>query len=217
MSKRGWLNDDNISMFVHAKVRKLDLADCEIGDRGVLAIKQCPQLVKLDLNANKESRTTVTSEAIRQLAEACTHLQTVYLRRCLNITDDAIVTLSRSCLHLRLLNLGGCPQLTDESLQALGEYSKYLSSLNVSQTKVTDNGMMSLVSGQCAQSLNEIHINGCQAVTDEGVEAVLQFCPQISIFIFHGCPNITEQSRLALEELSLSRSKPMKQITWTIY
>ena len=28
---------------------------------------------------------------------------------------------------------------------------------------------------------------------------------------------VSEQSRLALEELTISRSQPMKQVTWTIY
>lgn len=34
-------------------------------------------------------------------------------------------------------------------------------------------------------------MNGCANLTDESVEAVIQFCPQISILLFHGCPHIT--------------------------
>lgn len=71
-----------------------------------------------------------------QLARSCKYLQTVYLRRCVNITDTAVETLSRWCPQLRLLNFGGCQNLTDISLQALGENSKFLKSLNVSNTKV---------------------------------------------------------------------------------
>ncbi|WAR09303.1 AMN1-like protein [Mya arenaria] len=134
----------------------------------------------------------------------CTHLQKIDLNASkesrTNITSDdvAIETVSRSCPQLRLLNIGGCNNITDRSLQALGQNCKFLKSVNLSNTQ-------------------EIHINGCQGVTDEAVEAVMQFCPQINILIFHGCPNITEQSRQALEDLTLSRSSPMKQVTWTIY
>ena len=39
--------------------------------------------------------------------------------------------------------------------------------------------------------LQEVHINGCVELTDDAVEAVLQFCPLISILLFHGCPKIT--------------------------
>ena len=41
-------------------------------------------------------------------------------------------------------------------------------------------------------------MSGCHGVTDEGVEAVLQFCPYISIFIFkeihiNGCHGVTDE------------------------
>jgi hypothetical protein len=37
----------------------------------------------------------------------------------------------------------------------------------------------------------ELHMNHCESLTDEAVEAVVQFCPQINVFIFNGCPRIT--------------------------
>lgn len=217
MAKRGLLTDENLHKVLHQQVKTLDLADCDISDNGLQAVCKCTQLRKIDLNANKESRTNITSEGVCSLAVSCRHLQTVYLRRCVNLTDVAIETLARSCPQLRLLNLGGCPNLTDSSLQALGENCKFLKSVNVSNTQVTDSGIIKLVSGPCAATLTEVHINGCRGVTDEAVEAVLQFCPQINILLFHGCPNITEQSRQALEDLTISRASPMKQVTWTIY
>lgn len=39
--------------------------------------------------------------------------------------------------------------------------------------------------------LQELHVDGCQNITDESVEAVVQFCPNIQIFLFHNCPLIT--------------------------
>ncbi|KAL4232969.1 Antagonist of MEN (Mitotic Exit Network) [Mactra antiquata] len=217
MSKRGVLNDSNMHQVLPDKLKVLDLQDCDVTDVGLNAICKCSQLRKIDLNSNKESRVNITSEGICKLARSCPHLQTVYLRRCINITDSAIQTLSRSCPQIRLLNIGGCKNLTDVSLQALGENTKFLKSLNISNTQITDAGIMMLVSGQCAKSLTEVHINNCANVTDEAVEAVVHFCPQINILLFHGCPKITEQSRQALEDLSISRDSPMKQVTWTIY
>lgn len=41
----------------------------------------------------------------------------------------------------------------------------------------------------------EIHMNCCTLLTDEAVEAVIQYCPQISILLFHGCPKITGQEK----------------------
>jgi len=34
-------------------------------------------------------------------------------------------------------------------------------------------------------------MDGCRHLTDESVEAVAQFCPNLNILIFHGCSNIT--------------------------
>lgn len=75
-------------------------------------------------------------EGIKKLLSACPHLQTVYLRRCLNLTDDAIISLSQHCSQLRYLNIGGCRLITDKSMEALGQNSKFLRSINFSKTKV---------------------------------------------------------------------------------
>ena len=47
------------------------------------------------------------------------------------------------------------------------------------------------LTGNAYVFLQEMHMDGCVSLTDEAVEGVMQFCPQISILIFHGCPNIT--------------------------
>ena len=34
-------------------------------------------------------------------------------------------------------------------------------------------------------------MNHCSALTDESIEAVIQYCPNVTILLFHGCPNMT--------------------------
>ncbi|XP_021355399.1 protein AMN1 homolog [Mizuhopecten yessoensis] len=217
MSKRGLITDTNISKVLHEKLKVLDLSECEVSDAGLQHLSKCLQLKKIDLNSAKLSRGNISSEGILNVTHTCTQLQTVYVRRCINLTDEAVIALSKSCPQLRLLNVGGCHLLTDRSLLALGENSHFLKSVNFSKTKVTDNGVVGLVSGSCAKTLKEVHMDGCVNLTDEAVEGVLQFCPQISILLFHGCPKITDQSREALEQLTIDRAEPMKQVTWTVY
>jgi len=43
----------------------------------------------------------------------------------------------------------------------------------------------------CYMLFQEIHMDGCFEMTDEAVEAAVQFCPNLSILLFHGCPKIT--------------------------
>ncbi|XP_048769304.2 protein AMN1 homolog [Ostrea edulis] len=217
MSKRGCITDTNLPKVIHENLKVLDLSESDVSDEGLQHLCKCPQLQKIDLNSAKQSRLNISSQGITQLAKKCPSLQTVYLRRCLNLTDEAVIALSAHCPRLRYLNVGGCTLLTDRCLEALGKNSRFLSCLNMANTKITDGGIMHIANGACNQCLKEVHINGCKELTDESVEAILQFCPQINIFLFHGCPKITEMARQALETVTLERASPMKQVTWTIY
>jgi hypothetical protein len=218
MSKRGLLTDNNILKLLHRNLRVLDLTGSDVTDASLIYIsKYCPELLKIDLNSiGKDPRTSVTSAGIVAVAHGCPMLQVVFLRRCTVINDEAVVALATHCPQLRELNLGGCVAVTDLSLQKLGESSKFLKSLDLSRTSITDDGVVNLVLGSCGQSLQEIHLGGCVRITDEAVEAVSQYCPQIKILLIHDCPLVTEQSRQLLDDLQHGEQK-MKQITWTVY
>ncbi|XP_064629069.1 protein AMN1 homolog isoform X2 [Lineus longissimus] len=216
MTKRGLLTDDNIGKVLHPNVKSIDLSGCDVGDVGLKKLCVCRQLRKVDLNALKEPRTNITAEGIIPVSQSCRNLEVVYLRRCPSITDEAVIALAQNCPRLRNLNIGGCPSITDRSLEALGTNLSHLRSINLSSADISDNGVFRLVSGSCKSTLMEIHISNCRNITDEAVEAVTVNCPQIKILLFHGCPNVTDQSRIALEELTMG-SQAVKQVTWTVY
>ncbi|KAL8569347.1 hypothetical protein ACOMHN_014031 [Nucella lapillus] len=217
MSKRGLITDDNISKVLCDRVRVLDLSASDVTDTCLFRLAACRHLCKVDLNAVKAHNEAITSAGVISLSQSCPHLQVLYLRRCVHLTDEGVVAVAQNCRRLRELNTGGCPRLGDVSLQALGQWSADLASVNFSRTSVTDAGVYSLVSGVCSSSLKEVDMSHCQRLTDEAVEGVVQMCPQIKILIFHGCPLITENARVALEELMHAGSFSMKQLTFTVY
>jgi hypothetical protein len=53
LCKRGLVHDRNISKFVHNQTTELDLADCEISDKGLAHIHVCHNLQVISLNSNK--------------------------------------------------------------------------------------------------------------------------------------------------------------------
>ncbi|CAH3148035.1 unnamed protein product [Pocillopora meandrina] len=216
LSKRGLLTDANLGNVLHPTLRELELCECAISDRGLSFICVCKNLRKLDLNAAKNSRADVTSEGMSRVFLSCCCLQTVYLRRCVNLTDDAVAALTQNCLRLEHLNLCGCNKITDTSLQLIAHNCKFLQSLNLSNTKVTDNGILCLTSGKCQHSIKEVQLSHCVNISDDSIEALLTCCPRINILIFDGCPNVTDRSRQALEEVMLRGGK-MKQLSWTVY
>ncbi|XP_078357387.1 protein AMN1 homolog [Oculina patagonica] len=201
---------------LHPALRELELCECTITDDGLACLCICKNLRKLDLNATKHSRESITSKGISKVFSSCCRLQTVYLRRCVYVTDDGVASLTQHCSHLEHLNLCGCVNITDASLQLIALNCRFLQSLNISNTRVTDDGIMHLTSGICQQSLKEVQVSHCVHITDVSIEALLACCPRINILIFDGCPRVTDRSRQALEEAML-RGGRMKQLSWTVY
>ncbi|XP_006002188.1 protein AMN1 homolog [Latimeria chalumnae] len=215
MSLQGSVTDSNISQLLHPRMEKLDLHDCEVSDVALRQIRRiCKQLKKINLNSTGSNRLSISSEGIKALATSCPYLSEVSLK-CCNVSDEGILALAHNCRLLQVVNISGCVNITDASLRALGQNCKFLQSINFSATKVTNDGITALVSGQCSKSLKEVHMDHCVNLSDEAIEAVLTYCPQIDILLFHECPLITENSRVVLEQLL--GPKQMKQVTWTVY
>ncbi|XP_033018584.1 protein AMN1 homolog isoform X1 [Lacerta agilis] len=215
LSVQGWISDSNINMVLHPAVEALDLRDCDVSDNALQQLCNCKQLKKINLNIWKGNRLTVTSEGVAALALSCPYLREVSFKRCSNVTDSGVLALALHCPLLQIVNIGGCSSITDTSLQALGQNCQSLHSVDFSSTQVTDDGVIALVSGMCSKNLKEIHMERCVNLTDIAVEAVLTCCPRIYIFLFHGCPLITDRSREALEQL-VGPNK-FKQVSWTVY
>uniref|UniRef100_A0A663EL02 Protein AMN1 homolog n=1 Tax=Aquila chrysaetos chrysaetos TaxID=223781 RepID=A0A663EL02_AQUCH len=196
MSRQGQITDSNISEVLHPAVESLDLRDCDISDNALLQLYNCKQLKKINLNSCKENRLGITSEGVIALALSCPYLCEASFKRCCDITDSGVLALALNCQFLQIVNLGSCSGIMDASLQALGENCKFLHSVDFSSTR-------------------EIHMERCVNLTDVAVEAVLTCCPKIHIFLFHGCPLVTDRSRDVLEQLVISNK--IKQVTWTVY
>ncbi|XP_060101719.1 protein AMN1 homolog [Heteronotia binoei] len=215
LSIQGWITDSNISMVLHPAVEALDLQVCDISDNALQQLSNCKQLKKINLNVWKDKRLTITSEGVAALASSCPYLREASFKRCSNLTDTGVLALAHNCQLLQVLNIGGCSRITDTSLHALGKHCRHLHSVDFSSTCVTDDGVIALVSGICSKNLKEIHMERCVNLTDIAVEAVLTCCPMIYIFLFHGCPLITDRSQEALEQL-VGPNK-FKQVSWTVY
>ncbi|NWX19150.1 AMN1 protein, partial [Aegotheles bennettii] len=215
MSLQGQITDSNISEILHPAVESLDLRNCHISDNALLQLCNCKQLKNINLNSCEEKRSGITSEGVTALALSCPYLCEASFKRCCNITDSGVLALALNCQFLQIVNLGSCSGIMDASLQALGKNCKFLHSVDFSSTQVTDDGVVALVSGTCSKNLKEINMECCVNLTDVAMEAVLTSCPKINIFLFHGCPLITDRFRDVLDQLIISNK--IKHITWTVY
>ena len=60
-------------------------------------------------------------DGLYSIANSCSNLHDVDLRKRINVGDVAIVTLVRSSKCLKALDLSGCVNVTNKSLKATGE------------------------------------------------------------------------------------------------
>ncbi|XP_060050603.1 protein AMN1 homolog isoform X1 [Erinaceus europaeus] len=223
MSLEGQITDSNISEILHPEAQTLNIEGCDVSDMALQHVCNCRKLRTLNLSSFEKKRNSITSEGIKAVASSCSYLQEVSLKRCSGLTDEGVLAFAHNCRWLRIIKLSGCSGITDRSLHAIGEHCLLLQCIDFSFTQacplpsaqVSDRGVAALVSGPCAEKLEEINMGYCVNLTDKAVEAVLTCCPQMQIFLFLECPLITDRSREILEQ-SLGPKK-LKHIMWTVY
>jgi F-box/leucine-rich repeat protein 2/20 len=119
------------------QTKVLELSDCDkLSDMALEKIGKCKSLTKIDLNSNALPRVGITSEGVANLARNCKYLQSLLLRRCVNVDDKCVEVIAQNCPMLRSLNVANCPLVTDHALISLGKHCKFLKSINVTGTKV---------------------------------------------------------------------------------
>jgi len=236
LTKRGQLTGPQLRSLLHPRVRQVDLSDCTVTDSHVLALAaSCPGLVKLNINqvqyraglASRKSSGAVAEpeprqqqvgqEALTKLLAQCRHLSVAYLRGLSGVTDTVVSVLATTARHLTHLDLGGCVQVGDLGLESLSRHCPGLLSLSLARTRVTDAGLAALARATCRNRLQELRIDSCRNVSDDGVEILLDGVTSLRILIFHGCPRVTERTRVALETYLAMNGQVVKQLTWTVY
>lgn len=217
LSKRGSLTNCIIASCVNSTVKELDFSECEISDKSLdIVSKTCRNLTKIDINAAKGNRTDISSRGLEYLASGCKLLETVFLRRCINIDDVGIASLVMHCKYVQKLNIGGCSLITDKALKAVSNLA-YLKCINFSATDVSDNGVNFLCVGSSSLSLHEVYMNKCKNLSDTSVRSLALSCLKLEVLIFHECPKMTENSRLIIGETTQNRNNLVKHLTWTVY
>ncbi|ESO03636.1 hypothetical protein HELRODRAFT_79810, partial [Helobdella robusta] len=148
------------------------------------------------------------------IAYKCKYIQFLDLCDCQNVCDYGVINIIRSCKFLKFLDLGGCMLVTDKTLQSIGSEGIQLHSVSLSKTNITDDGVYSMLKGPCSRTLTEIHLNNNNDLTDDSIVFIATSCPNLRVFSFHNCPNLTERSRQALQSMS---PENLKNITFTVY
>ena len=202
------LNGRLLKSLLHKYVSVLDLSEtAEISGCHIqVAAEKCPNLVRINVN-NCDLR-DLSPGFLGQLKK----LQAVHLNNG-KVSKELLIEMAESCPGLIELNLGGCGNVVDdETVSILSRKCSKLTSLNLSKTFCGDKCLKEL-----PISLRELRIDGCNAISDSGIEGLLRRCRLLTILIFHNCPKITDRSRAVLEAFQEESHSRMQQVTWTVY
>ncbi len=152
------------------RLRELRLAHCRLVSRKSIRILsvRCPQLEVLDIGCIAGVRDSLLSV----LGKNCIYLRVLNIANAANVTDDGIVALSRGCTQMEKLDLSWCTRVTDWSIGKVARAMPKLTDISLSETKVTDNGLLELTT-YCTK-LRAIHLAKCSDVTNVGATNIVK-------------------------------------------
>lgn len=175
-------------------IEELDLWGVNVYDHALVAIAaSCPHLTKLWLG-----ETAVSDEGLHALAQSCTELQEISLRRCVNgVTDAGIVPLLQANPALTKIDLWGVRRVTDATVAAIAQRrpsptaaAAGVKSLELAESDITDAALFDLARG--CRWLEELSLRRCLNITDAGVAALAQGCPHIKTLDLWECGRVTD-------------------------
>lgn len=199
-----------------------------IGDEGLIEIAYgCHQLEKLDLC----SCPAVTDKALIAIAENCPKLSELTIESCANVGNGGLQALGRFCPDLKSLSIKDCPlvgdqgiasvlssatfaltkvklqglNISDVSLAVVGHYGKAVTDLVLANLQnVTEKGLWVMGRAEGLQKLKTLSITSCVGVTDRGLEAVGNGCPNLKVFCLRKCALLSDTGLVSFAKAALS-------------
>ncbi|KAF8099326.1 hypothetical protein N665_0245s0005 [Sinapis alba] len=178
-------------------IEKLDLSRCPgVTDKGLVAISEsCRNLSDLTI----ESCSGVGNEGLRAIARRCTNLRSISIRSCPRIGDQGVAFLLAQAgsyltkVKLQMLNITGL------SLAVLGRYGAAVTDLVLHGLQgVNEKGFWVMGNAKGMKKLKSLSVTSCRGMTDVGLEAVGNGCPDLKYVSLNKCLLVSGKGLVAL-------------------
>ncbi|XP_050303134.1 intraflagellar transport protein 57 homolog [Anthonomus grandis grandis] len=199
---------DFFKVLVNPSTEEINLTCMAVTDEMLNALHCCSNVRKIHLTVDGNS-CTFTTKGLLNLFPNTPKLENLIIMKSKEVNDDVLQCISLHCPRLKGLSIGGCVNVTDKGLEFLS--SMRISWLGISQTKITDKGIIKLVQGESGPILTEIIIDNCAQITNLGLNKITECCPNLKILNFQNC----DTDILITSVFSCSKFN-MKQIFWQI-
>lgn len=198
-------------------LEKLDLSQCSgVSNKGMIAIAQnCPNLIELTI----ESCSKIGDESLQAIGRCCPNLRSVSINDCPLVKDDGVVSLVSSASSVLTKIKLQAVNITDISLAVIGHYGLAVTDLVLTGLQhVCERGFWVMGKAVGLQKLKSLTIVSCPGLTDLGLEAIGEHCPNLRhlnltrSFISDNGLRAFTKSGASLESLQLEECNSISQL-----
>ncbi|XP_010493788.1 PREDICTED: EIN3-binding F-box protein 2 [Camelina sativa] len=199
-----------------------------VSDVGVSEIaRSCPMIEKLDLSRCPG----ITDSGLVAIAENCVNLSDLTIDSCSGVGNEGLRAIARRCINLRSISIRSCPRIGDQGVAfLLAQAGSYLTKVKLQMLNVT--GMSLAVLGHYGAAVTDLVLQGlqgvnekgfwvmgnakglkklkylsvvsCRGMTDVGLEAVGNGCPDLKHVSLNKCLLVSGKGLVALAKSALS-------------
>ena len=176
-----------------SKLENLNISSClEIDGSGLGAIAEtCRLLLKLNISKCR----TIQNWSMKKIFYECKQLEEVNVSYLNKIGDEEIRVLAQNCCHLLTLSAAECPYISDTSIQIVAQHCLDIDYIDLSrnemQYRISDISMLAL--GQKSHSLRTLKLNGCDCITDVGLNWLTEGCKALEEIDLSNCNKVSTE------------------------
>ncbi|KAL8146652.1 hypothetical protein AgCh_004399 [Apium graveolens] len=203
-------------------LQSIKLDGCQVTCCGLKAIGNwCASLKELSLS----KCTGVTDEALSSLVTTHKDLRKLDITCCRKITHTSIIQITNNCSSLTSLRMESCTLVPSESFVLIGQRCHFLEELDLTDNEVDDEGLKSISRcsklsslklgiclnitdyglthiGMSCSKLTELDLYRCAAISDKGILAICDGCPDLQMINIAYCNDITDISMISISKCS---------------
>ncbi|CAG9864515.1 unnamed protein product [Phyllotreta striolata] len=195
-----------LKSIVNKQTSSINLLLADIDDDVLHIIGTCENVKDLYLSGIDAS---ISTKGLIRLLENCHNLVTFILSECPAINDAVLECIADNCPNINGLDINGS-SVTDAGIKKLSNL-KRLRCINLSATKITDEGIVHLVKGPSGSVLKELIIENAE-ISEFGLRQIAEHCPNLEVLSFY---NIDKRDDATCPTFS-SELKNLKQLSWTV-